>query len=271
MDVIVNADDLGMSPEINEAIFELVEQGLVTSATLLANGPSVEEACSQVSRFPGCSFGAHLNITEFQPVGASSKLEPLLDETGEFQQRQIRQVPMDSSLAEGIFEEFCAQIEKLKSLGIQVSHLDSHHYVLSSPRMFSILKKIQKKYHIRKARITRNIYADGLITRLGITPYALGVDPHLGDSDVGVTLRVKKWAYNFLLRHYFPTKTTDGFSGFRLFYESARLGKMDHRTFEANVHPGNSYYHPEEVEILKGPWRDALSFPVRLISYHEIQ
>ena len=65
MEVIVNADDLGMTPETNKAIFESMEQGSVTSATLLANGPFVEEACDQLSRFPHCSFGAHLNVTEF--------------------------------------------------------------------------------------------------------------------------------------------------------------------------------------------------------------
>lgn len=271
MDVIVNADDLGISPEVNQAIFALMEQGRVTSATLLANGPYVEEACSQVPRFPQCSFGAHLNVTEFQPLSGHNALEPLRDNNGTFDGSRIRHISIDSSLAEGIFQEFCAQIEKLQSLGVDVSHLDSHQYVLTIPKMLPILKRVQRRFGIRKVRITRNIYADGLLSKLGLTPHALGVDPELGDRDVAKSMRVKKWVYNFVLRNYVRAKTTDGFSGFRLFYESARSRRLNHHTFEVNVHPASTYYDAGEEKIIQGPWLGELRFPIRLISYHELE
>ena len=103
-----------------------------------------------------------------------------------------------------------------------------------------------------------------------MTPYALGVDPRLGDRDVPRIVRVKKWTYNLVLRHYFHTDTSDGFSGFRLFYECAKSRTLKHRSFEVNVHPANPYYDPEELEILQGPWREDVRFPIRLISYHEL-
>ena len=270
MDVIVNADDLGISQEVNKATFDLIEQGKVTSSTLLANAPCVEEACEQLSRFPDCSFGAHLNVTEFHPLSGSENLEPLIDGNGELIMGKVREVAIDSSLAEGIFHEFCSQIDKLISLGVQISHLDSHNYVLSISRMFPILKKVQKKYQIRKVRITRNIYSDGLVSTLGLTPFALGTDPELGDHDVPKSLRIKKSIYNLGLKHYYRTKTSDGFSGFRLFYEYAKTRRMKHRTFEVNVHPTNPYYDAGETDILMGPWHDDLDFPIRLISYHEL-
>jgi predicted glycoside hydrolase/deacetylase ChbG (UPF0249 family) len=270
MDLIVNADDLGISRNVNRATFELLDQRLVTSATLLANGEFVEEACSELFRFPHCSFGVNLNITEFRSLSGSGLLDPLLDNSGMFQQSRTRQVSLDRPLLEGIFEEFSAQIQKLASLGVQVSHIDSHHYILSMPRLFPILKRIQKKFRIRRARITRNIYADELISQLGLTPHELAVDPLLADGDVSKSLRAKKWLYNFFLRNYYRTKTTDGFSGFRLFYEYAKTHKMNQRTFEVNVHPENPFYDAGEAEILRGPWREAIGFPIRLISYYEI-
>lgn len=270
MDVIVNADDLGISQAVNKATFDLIDQGKATSSTLLANAPCVEEACEQLFRFPNCSFGAHLNVTEFQPLSGSEKLAPLLDGNGEFIMGRVRELVIDSSLAEGIFQEFCAQIDRLSSLGVQVSHLDSHQYVLSTSRMFPILKRVQKKYQIRKVRITRNIYADGLVNTLGLTPFVLGIDPELGDHDVSKSLRIKKSIYNSGIRHYYQTKTSDGFSGFRLFYEYAKARRMKHRTFEVNVHPANPFYDAGETEILMGPWHDDLDFPIRLISYHDL-
>ncbi|MGQ9919950.1 MAG: ChbG/HpnK family deacetylase, partial [Desulfobacca sp.] len=44
MRLIVNADDLGLSPEVNEGIFALMSRRQLTSATILANAPSWEAA-----------------------------------------------------------------------------------------------------------------------------------------------------------------------------------------------------------------------------------
>jgi hypothetical protein len=40
--LIVNADDLGASEAVNDETFALMESGLVTSATLMANGSVVD-------------------------------------------------------------------------------------------------------------------------------------------------------------------------------------------------------------------------------------
>lgn len=269
MDLIVNADDLGISEVVNRATFDFIERGRITSATLLANGPSIEEACSQLNRYPNCSFGAHLNVTEFRPLSGSHSIRPILNDDGAFEEFGIRQVPIDRELSQGIFEEFCAQIDRLYSLGVQISHIDSHHYVLSIPRMFFILKRVQKRYGIRKARISRNIFADHLMDDLNVSFHALGVDPELGDR-VSLFLRLKKSAYNWALRNYYHTETSNGFSGFRLFYEYAKKQRMKHRTFEVNVHPANPYYDSEEERILAAPWESDLDFPIRLISYKQL-
>ena len=251
MDVIVNADDLGISPHVNEAIFALIENGLATSSSLIANGPAVEEACREISRYPRCSFGAHLNVTEFQPLTEPEGLGPLLDEQGRFISERVRQVPLDAKLSQAVLEEFCAQIDKLLSLGVEVSHIDSHNYVHNLPRMFPILKRVQKRFSIRCVRLTRNIYGP--------------------DERAPFGLRAKKAVYNFLLKHYFRSRTTAGFSGFNLFYECATTKTMKHRSFEVVVHPGSDYYEKEEIELLCSPWRDALPFKVRLISHDEVR
>ena len=270
MDVIVNADDLGISPEVNHATFDLMDEGVVTSATLLANGPSVEDACRRIPDFGHCSFGVHLDVTEFRPVQHDSKLLPLLNDEGEFDIDRVRKAGIDSTLADGIFNEYCAQIERLADLGVTPSHIDSHHHVHTIPRVFFILKKIQKKYRIGKVRLTRNIYADWSLNGRGITPSALGLDPDRTGRDVPRATRLKKSIYNLMLKHYYRTTTTDGFSGFRLFLEYAKLRKMNQRTFEVMVHPANEFYDADEIELLKGSWQGTLDFPVQLISYHEL-
>jgi predicted glycoside hydrolase/deacetylase ChbG (UPF0249 family) len=247
--VIINADDLGMSRNVNDATFELMGNGQVTSATMLANSPFIEEACERASKFPECSFGAHLNLTEFTPLTGPRDLDSILDADGAFILRRILEIPIDSSLANRAFEESCAQIEKLQSLGISVDHLDSHHHIHTLPRLFRVLKKIQKKYQIRRVRISRNIYA--------------------GDESVRKTLLLKKHLYNFALRHYYRTRTTQGFTDFKGFMEHCTKGRLKYRTVELMVHPGSDLYENDYEQLAK-PWRERLKFPVSLINYREI-
>ena len=253
VDAIINADDLGISLEVNEAIFALMDEGLVTSATVIANAPHVEEACEHIGRHSQCSFGVHLNLTEFRPITGPRKLESLLDDRGAFVKERIRQVSLGSRVADGIYEELCAQIERLQSLGVEIGHIDSHHHVHTIPAVFRILKKVRKRFQIGKVRLTRNIY--GL------------------HEDTPRFLRGKKSIYNFLLRHYLPATTTQGFTDFKTFHECATANRIKHRTIELMVHPGysNDEYYKNEIQLLRGPWRQMLDYSVRLVSYADLR
>lgn len=250
VDLIVNADDLGATQVVNDAVFELVDQKLVTSATFIANAPDVEEACRRAKDYPGCSFGVHLNVTEYAPLTGPGDLRGLLDDNGNFAREKIRKVTIDSALSEGIFQEFSAQIQRLLSLGATVGHIDSHEHVHTLPGVFPILKKIQKRFNIRKVRISRNIY--GL------------------EGTVPLALKLKKAVYNAALRHYYRTTTTQGFGDFKSFHANAQPGKLKQKRVEVMVHPGSEIYGDGEIELLKGPWRDSLDFQVRLISWADL-
>ena len=81
--IIVNADDLGMSAAVNEATFDLMSRGRISSATLLANAPAAREAACRAAAFPDCSFGVHLNVTQFEPLTKGSGARLLVDERGQ--------------------------------------------------------------------------------------------------------------------------------------------------------------------------------------------
>ena len=63
--MIVNADDLGESSERNAAIALGFERGLLTSASLLANGADFDGG---VDVALGKTVGVHLNLTEGKPL-----------------------------------------------------------------------------------------------------------------------------------------------------------------------------------------------------------
>jgi predicted glycoside hydrolase/deacetylase ChbG (UPF0249 family) len=153
--IIINCDDLGASKEINDCIFDLMEQRRVTSATLMMNAPETEDALVRMRSYPACSFGIHLNGTQFAPLTAHAGLGPLLNDKGEFA-GNLKRIPLTAEVREGIFAEWCAQIGRGLAAGVPFSHIDSHQFVHTVPRLFGVLKRIQKKFHIRKVRLTPN-------------------------------------------------------------------------------------------------------------------
>lgn len=83
---MVNADDPGASRSVNNAIFDMIKHGHVTS-TMMATGPHVDHAPAQLVNFPQASFGLHPNLTEFFPISGPKGLGSLLNIDGEFHGR----------------------------------------------------------------------------------------------------------------------------------------------------------------------------------------
>jgi len=252
MNVIVNADDLGMSRDVNEATFDLMSKRIVTSATIMANGPLVLSAIEGSKRFPACSFGVHLNLTEFRPLSRSEGLKELLGEDGEFSgvlEQAPGSIKKTRKLLSAMADEWCHQIDFLQKAGVKVSHLDSHQHVHTIPFVFPVLKYIQAKYGIRRVRVTRNVYK-------------------AGGSPSQVMLWAKR-AYQFSLRHFYTTRTTHVFMDFLTFYERAVVGQQEWPSAEVMVHPGSSV-DCEENRLVHSDWPDRLGGPVRFISYSDL-
>lgn len=247
--IIVNADDLGWNRQVNQATRVLMEAGLVTSATILANGPCLSEAIDLARSKPDLSFGVHLNLTGGRPLCGSRLLEPLLDHDGNFRKLDsYRHLP--KGVLEGAFQEFSAQVERVQSSGVRISHLDSHQYIHTQPRFFGVLKRVQTHFHIRRVRISKNIYAPHQVLRSPI-------------------LLHQKALWNFALKNLYRTKTTAGFTDFSTFVEVARHRVLPHPSVELMVHPGNANY-AEENALLRS-WRPQdMPFAVRLINYHDL-
>ena len=251
--VIVNADDLGVGSQVNDAIFELASRGTVTSATMLANGPDIDDALSVLSRFPKVSFGIHLNLTEFAPITRSEGLRPLLDSGGRFSPSAIRSVRIGANLRAAVFEEWSAQVMRLVNSGQAPSHFDSHHHVHTIPGLFPVLKRLQAQFGIRRVRLTKNVFAMS-------APYTA---LHLA----------KKAAWNAALRTLYRTRTTAAFTSLAEFHDLYERNELDRwlrpnwtpgKTIEVMVHPGNAAFETEN-RILGSSWMHEQGF--ELLNY----
>lgn len=252
MDIIVNADDFGMNTEVNEAIFELISRQRVTSSTIMVNAPAFEHAVAIIKQCPNCSFGIHLNITEFSPLTNNPVFKDFLDEKGHFRRENLF-LPIGVPLIHAIYCEWCAQIEKALLHGVKISHIDSHDHIHTrKPQLFPLLKLIQRKYNISKVRITKNIHSVTYPIR-------------------SKTLHYKKKLFNYAIKRIYPTRTTLGFTDFTSFLENARIGVIPHNLIEVMVHPGNpEQFYVDEIALLLTSWIDELPFNIKLINYHDL-
>jgi len=247
--IILNCDDLGMSEQVNDAIFDLMKAERVTSATMMMNGAAVKDAVARIGEYAHCSFGVHLNATEFTPLTNGPRLGPLLKANGEFA-GNLRSVRMTEATRDALFEEWSAQVEHALALGVPVSHLDSHHHVHTHPAVFGVLKRVQRRFAIRRVRLSRNVF--------GIT------------EKVSAKLRAQKAAWNLALRCCGPaTATTRSFAAFATYFERMEAGERWRGPIEMMAHPGGEGF-VAETALLWGDWRERLAPDAKLISYNEL-
>jgi chitin disaccharide deacetylase len=246
--VIINADDLGMSQTVNEAIFDLMAKDRISSATMMANGPAMREAARHISRFPRCSFGVHLNLTQFEPLTGGPGARLLVDERGQMSRANERATPGLERLR-AVYQELCAQIERVLSLGVRISHVDSHNHVHTRSTVFPALKEVQRRYRIRRVRLSKNFYAP--------------------DRPCSPKKLWKKRAYNWALKSIYRTQTTDAFTEFLTYYHADAASRRSIGRIELMAHPG-AVYAAEETSILESDWIARHEGRVRLISYAQL-
>ena len=242
MRLIVNADDLGISNQVNGAIFSLIDDGLVTSSTILANGPAVGEVLRSLPQLQNASLGAHLNLTQFESMTQHPGLRGILDRDGHFIHRQIRKVSPYPNLLKGVYKEWLAQIRYLQRNGVPLTHIDSHHHVHTIPMLFPVLKAVQVATGIRRVRRPKNLFA----TRPK-SFFAPGGRYHALE-----VMKANLW--NWALRVTTPTSTTDAFTNFRelvSIVEQRQLPRSigSSSVIEAMVHPGHPNYYSETMQL----------------------
>jgi predicted glycoside hydrolase/deacetylase ChbG (UPF0249 family) len=114
--LIVNADDFGLSESVNTGVARGFEQGIVTSASLMVDRPAAVQAARYAADHPGLSVGLHLDLGEWEFDGRDW--------------RCVRRVLADQAPAEAVAAEVQRQLTRFRVLtGTGPTHIDSHQHV----------------------------------------------------------------------------------------------------------------------------------------------
>jgi hopanoid biosynthesis associated protein HpnK len=270
--LIVNADDLGFTAGVNRAIVEAHTRGIVTSSTLMANGRAFEAAVRLAKTVPRLSVGCHVVLIDGEPV-LDAKLLPSIasaqsgarfrDGLKSFAARALA-----GRLDAGEIEaEAGAQIRKLQSAGVSVSHVDTHKHTHLFPAVLRPLLRAARACGVRAIRNPlgprKPLKSGELLSRPNLwTRYA----------EVRILRTLAAKFHDAARREGFITP--DGTLGIvatgaldeKLFREIAAI--IPEGTWEFVCHPG---YNDDDLKSAKTRLRESREIELRVLTMPEIR
>ncbi|MGA2809036.1 MAG: ChbG/HpnK family deacetylase [Terracidiphilus sp.] len=204
--LIINADDFGLTAGVNRAIVELHQNGFLTSTTLMARAVATAEAASLARSTPSLGVGCHVVLVDGDPVLPAQKLPTLVDpRTGRFQPTLgafLMRLLAGRIRATEIEAEAAAQIARLQSGGVDLTHIDTHKHTHMFP---AVLRPVLRAAKVAGIRAVRNPFEP--VWSLRATPGA----PWVRRAEVSLLRRLQPAFRRIVAEEGFST--TDGAIG----------------------------------------------------------
>ncbi len=252
--LVVNADDLGLTPGTSAGIVDAHRDGIVTSASLLAVAPGFGDAVARLGDAPDLGVGVHLAVVgEDPPLLGAREVPTLVDRRGDLRPSWRHFLPRAAAGQvdpDDLRREFSAQIERVAAAGITPTHLDTHQHLHLWPLVQRVVLDLATEHGIGAVRVP---------TSAARSPLGLYV------RRLSATLRRNAAAEGL--------RTPDGFAGLdeagALLVEPLvdavdRLARPGGRSAEIGCHPGRAddperrryrwgYAWPDELAALCSP------------------
>jgi predicted glycoside hydrolase/deacetylase ChbG (UPF0249 family) len=117
--VIVNADDFGLSVGVNSGIVEAHRRGIVTSASLMVRSPAAIDAAARAAANPELAVGLHIDLGEWFYADGTWP---------------ARYEVVDLADTDAVTHEVDGQLELfVRLMGRPPTHVDSHQHVHHDP------------------------------------------------------------------------------------------------------------------------------------------
>jgi len=283
--LIINADDFGLTQGVNRAIAEAHARGVVTSTTLMANGLAFAGAVELARSSDRWSVGCHVVLLDGEPLIDPGRLSTLVasdnprrfrDGLAGFAMRACsRQLDPDQ-----IETETIAQLRKLQSHSILVSHLDTHKHTHIFPVVLEGVLRAARTCGITAIRNPFEVIAadfvraqEGLWKRYAQVKTLRGLEGHFRKAVAKAGLRMPDGTLGIVATGHLDAQLFQGMAE-----------NMPEGTWEFVCHPGYvdddlcsmptrlRQSREQELAVLTSPeTREALSRRgIELISYREL-
>jgi hopanoid biosynthesis associated protein HpnK len=153
--LIVNADDFGYTRGVNAGIVRGFRDGIVTSATIMANGDAFEDAIECAQANPKLGVGCHLVLVGGKCVAPVRQVISLADSEGCLPSSLpalLSKLSTGSVRLQAIEAELRAQVERVIASGLRPTHFDSHKHTHAHPKVMEVVVRVAEEFKVTRIR-----------------------------------------------------------------------------------------------------------------------
>ena len=154
--LIVSADDYGLSLEVNEAVERAHRSGILRSASLMVAAPATNDAVARARALPALRVGLHLVLVNGRPLLPVQEVRPLVDRNGEFPRDLVGagfRFFFHPGARRALEAEIRAQFEAFACTGLHLDHVNAQNHMHVHPTVLGIMLKVGREYGMQAVRI----------------------------------------------------------------------------------------------------------------------
>lgn len=156
--LIVTADDFGLSTAVNEAIERGHREGILSTTSLMVAAPATADAVERARRTPTLHVGLHVVLVNGRPALPPEQVPLLVDERGMFETDLFRagvRYFFTPGIRKQLEAEIRAQFAAFAATGLPLDHVNAQNHLHVHPTVLSLILKAGREYGVRAIRIPR--------------------------------------------------------------------------------------------------------------------
>jgi len=154
--LVVTADDFGLSLPVNAAIERAHRDGILTAASLMVGGSAAADAVERARRMPSLKVGLHVVVTRARPVLSAETIPELVDADGRLPHGLVGcgvRYFFRARVRRQLEREIRAQFEAFRTTGLDLDHVDAHNHLHLHPTVFAMILALGPGYGMRAVRL----------------------------------------------------------------------------------------------------------------------
>jgi chitin disaccharide deacetylase len=278
--IVFHADDFGVSNTISQQIVDCINNGVVSSVSMICNtegfGYAQELFYSNKKQF---RIRLHINLVEGKPVAASSEVSVLQNKNGEFRHTFVSlwaNYAFSSSkkkkqLKSGVETEIRAQLKMFRDVAgrANVIGVDSHTHIHMIPFVFNILINISKTENIGFIRMPNEPF---FLDKKNIWNYfSLNLIKHLLLNFLSGIQKKKIVKSGIVCNDYFIGVLPTGKMSLSSFFAAVKQIKNPDALIEVLFHPGGVENESDVYWTTKKTYKKYYSSPNRTAEAEQLK
>ena len=180
--IIITADDFGISQEINEAVEIAHTQGILSATSLMVGEAFAEDAARRAKLMPSLGVGLHLALTRGKSVLDPKKIPDLVDASGRFKDNLFMcglRFFFNSKVHLQLAAEINAQFKAFQNFELKLDHVNVHNHMHMHPTVLDLILNIGGNFGMRAMRLPKTPHAP-----IYLKPWMLHIKNKLNDNNI---------------------------------------------------------------------------------------